>query len=111
MKHPGTTTKKFQRKIENFTCQNCGFKVTGNGYTNHCPNCLWSRHVDINPGDRAGACGGLMEPVNLELRKKQYIITHRCQKCGLESKNRPAENDNSNALLNLAGTLAKKAMF
>ena len=26
--------------------------MKGNGYTNHCPKCLWSKHVDINPGDR-----------------------------------------------------------
>jgi len=44
--------KKFQKRIENFTCEKCGLFVKGTGYTDHCPNCLWSKHMDINPGDR-----------------------------------------------------------
>ena len=51
---------RFTRVVEDFTCGQCGAAVTGDGYTNHCPLCLWSRHVDINPGDRAAECGGLM---------------------------------------------------
>ena len=49
----------FIRKTEDFICEHCGREVRGNGYTNHCPYCLWSKHVDINPGDRAAGCGGL----------------------------------------------------
>ena len=39
-----------------------GKKVEPLGYTsrNHCPFCLWSLHVDENPGDRACECGGEM---------------------------------------------------
>ena len=44
----------FTRKVEDFTCEHCGREVHGNGYTNHCPHCLHSKHVDVNPGDRAG---------------------------------------------------------
>ncbi|MBR6751902.1 MAG: RNHCP domain-containing protein, partial [Alphaproteobacteria bacterium] len=44
--------KQFVKRVENFTCAHCGAEVFGNGYTNHCPKCLWSRHVDNNPGDR-----------------------------------------------------------
>ncbi|HYC79501.1 MAG TPA: RNHCP domain-containing protein, partial [Candidatus Binatia bacterium] len=55
--------KLFQRTPENFVCENCGTKVSGNGYTNHCPNCLYSKHVDNNPGDRLNKCHGLMEPI------------------------------------------------
>ena len=73
--------KKFQRTIEDFVCGNCGAKVKGNGYTNHCPVCLWSKHVDIHPGDRAEACGGLMEPIAVDLEREGYRITYRCQKC------------------------------
>ena len=62
--------KQFQRKKENFVCEHCGQEVIGNGYTNHCPSCLHSKHVDINPGDRAETCGGLMEPVDLELKTR-----------------------------------------
>jgi ribosomal protein L37AE/L43A len=103
--------RKFQRKIENFTCENCGKKVKGTGYTNHCPNCLFSRHVDINPGDRGEICGGLMEPVGLEMNKNEYIILHRCKKCGAERKNHADKNDSVEALINLSETLAKRTMF
>lgn len=103
--------KKFQRKIENFTCGNCGAKVKGTGYTNHCPSCLFSKHVDINPGDRLEPCGGLMEPVGLILEKGKYVITHRCQICGQKRRNQAADNDSVEALVRLSETLAKNAMF
>ena len=52
---------------EAFTCRCCGRLVTPDGaasaHRNHCPNCLTSLHVDVEPGDRAADCGGLMEPV------------------------------------------------
>ena len=40
---------------EEFTCENCGKHVPKLGYScrNHCPYCLHSKHVDVNPGDRA----------------------------------------------------------
>src|SRR3989338_8156335 len=47
-----TTSRRFQRTKEDFTCERCGFFVRGSGYTNHCPQCLWSKHVDVNPGNR-----------------------------------------------------------
>ncbi|HNZ55449.1 MAG TPA: RNHCP domain-containing protein [Candidatus Paceibacterota bacterium] len=74
-------SSKFQRTIEDFSCAHCGFFVPGDGFTNHCPKCLWSRHVDNYPGDRANDCLGLMEPTGLELEKGQYVIVHECQKC------------------------------
>jgi len=101
----------FQRKIEDFTCAHCGAKVKGNGYTNHCPNCLWSKHVDINPGDRAEICGGLMEPVGLELKNGKYVIAHKCQTCGKLSRNQAGPSDDINALVALSQTLAKRALF
>ncbi len=73
--------RKFQRKIEDFVCENCGQFVVGNGYTNHCPKCLWSKHVDNNPGDRQNDCGGLMEPTEAFLKKGEWVLIHRCQKC------------------------------
>jgi len=93
--------KRFQRKIEDFDCENCGQKVKGDGYTNHCPVCLWSKHVDINPGDREADCGGLMEPVSIETEKDEYIITHRCKKCGHEKRNKSAQGDNFDKLLEI----------
>ncbi|MDX9856009.1 MAG: RNHCP domain-containing protein [Parcubacteria group bacterium] len=97
--------KKFQRKIEDFICKNCGTKVKGGGYTNHCPDCLWSRHVDINPGDRLSECGGMMEPIGIDQKKGNYIILHKCIKCGYEKRNRTAEGDDFDAILKVAGEL------
>lgn len=94
--------KKFSRRTENFICEHCGTEVIGNGYTNHCPNCLWSKHVDINPGDRAADCGCLMEPVSLELKNGDYIITHRCIKCGHTRKNKTSPDDNFEEILKLS---------
>ena len=94
--------KKFNRNIENFTCENCGTMVQGNGYTNHCPNCLYSKHVDINPGDRLADCGGLMEPISLEMKNGEYTIIHRCTKCGHTRRNKTSENDNFEAILKLS---------
>ena len=93
--------KKFQRRQEDFTCENCGHFVKGNGYTNHCPRCLWSQHVDINPGDRAATCHGMMKPVGVELKKGEYIILHRCVNCGFEKRNKVAKNDDFEILLKI----------
>ncbi|MDR3208951.1 MAG: RNHCP domain-containing protein [Rickettsiales bacterium] len=93
--------KRFQRKIEDFICENCGAKVAGNGYTNHCPECLCSKDVDINPGDRASACGGLMRPVAVEVGKDGFVILHECAKCGKKRRNKSAENDNFDTILKI----------
>ena len=85
--------KKFTRTIEDFICGNCGREVQGNGYTNHCPVCLWSKHVDKNPGDRAQACGGLMKPVEVVKEGKDFMILHRCVRCDFERRNRVVADD------------------
>ncbi len=95
-------SKKFTRTIENFTCGHCGKPVTGNGYTNHCPHCLYSRHVDINPGDRAATCGGLMEPVAVTRKRDDFVLLHRCMTCGFERPNRCTDADDFSALLTLS---------
>ena len=94
--------KKFKRTREDFTCEHCGKQVRGTGYTNHCPRCLWSKHVDINPGDRRAECQGLMEPVSLETKAGGYIIVHRCAKCGHEKRNKTSPNDDYEAILKLS---------
>jgi rubrerythrin len=96
--------KKFARTIEDFICGHCGAKVEGNGYTNHCPVCLWSRHVDINPGDRAETCRGLMKPVAVDIERDEYIIIHRCENCGATKRNKTVPNDNFEAIVALTKT-------
>lgn len=72
----------FVKNVEDFVCGHCGARVQGTGYTNHCPKCLWSKHVDIEPGDRREECGGMMEPIALEGTTPKYRIVHKCEKCG-----------------------------
>ena len=91
--------RRFQRKVESFTCLHCGAAVAGNGYTNHCPQCLWSRHVDVNPGDRAEDCLGLMRPVGSETKHGEHRVIHRCEVCGAVRKNKLSNDDRLEALL------------
>lgn len=93
--------KRFERRKEDFTCEHCGAEVEGNGYTNHCPKCLWGKHVDINPGDRAATCGGMMSPVSYEKKGGEFVILHRCVKCGAERKNKSAEDDDFEKIITL----------
>lgn len=85
--------KRFLKNDSGFVCQNCQKEVEPLGYTsrNHCPYCLCSLHVDIQPGDRANDCGGIMDAVSAQPDKKQgYILIHRCRKCGEIKRNKAA---------------------
>ncbi len=99
---------------DGFECVHCHVYVSsepalsGVQNRNHCPYCLWSRHLDLaRPGDRLAACKEKMKPVGLALKKtaKKYgaglgelMLIHLCQECGKVSINRIAADD-------LAGTL------
>lgn len=84
------------QKRENlgFDCENCGERVepVSNGsYRNHCPRCLYSKHVDLRPGDRRSDCRGLMKPVDLVHRSgKGYQLVHQCLTCGERKANKVA---------------------
>ncbi|KUK77762.1 MAG: hypothetical protein XD93_0107 [candidate division WS6 bacterium 34_10] len=95
-------SKKFERKIEDFVCENCGTEVEGNGYTDHCPNCLYSKHVDVNPGDRAADCGGLMIPKAVEVKSDGYKIYYNCEKCGYKHRVKSSPDDNFELILSLS---------
>ncbi|MCL4397456.1 RNHCP domain-containing protein [Patescibacteria group bacterium] len=90
---------KFIARNDPFVCEHCRKKVEpikyGGSYRNHCPYCLWSKHVDSDmPGDRANSCQGLMEPVAVTTRRTgEFVLTHRCVKCGFERFNRIAGDD------------------
>lgn len=99
-------TKQFTKVDEDFICEMCGAHVHGNGYTNHCPECLTSKHVDIMPGDRACECAGLMPAVGLETKNGEFVLVQKCQKCGHMRRNKIWENDSRKALRALsAGNL------
>ena len=95
-------SKKFQRKIEDFECENCGQKVHGDGYTNHCPNCLWSKHVDINPGDRESNCLGMMEPIGVIYRAGGYIVRQKCTRCKVVKNIKSSLKDNKDQIIKLS---------
>lgn len=90
-----------------FKCGHCkqfiGAPLTGGRHRNHCPNCLYSRHVDLkHPGDRRSDCHALMAPVGiLSRRNSEQVIIHRCLGCGKEDPNRIAADDNPILLLTL----------
>lgn len=88
--------------IEDFTCAHCGREVRGNGYTNHCPKCLWSKHVDREPGDRAESCGGMMEPIGIEGSSPSYRIVHCCGTCGATRRVSASVADDPEALARIA---------
>ena len=96
--------KKFTMKDENFVCEVCGNEVRPLGYTarDHCPKCLSSKHVDINPGDRRAECGGVLEPIAIEKAKKSdYKIIYKCNKCGMIKKNIMANDDDMDKIIDI----------
>lgn len=99
-----------------FICENCGHTVSppesGTKNRNHCPHCLFSRHVDIKTGDRRSGCRGLMEPIGIWVQKKyEWSLIHRCQRCGLIRSNRIAGDDNEVQLLSLAARAMTQLPF
>ena len=99
--------KKFQSRKEDFDCEKCGTKNIGTGFTNHCSKCLWSKHVDINPGDRAAGCEGMMEPIKIDFEKGKYIINHKCVKCGFKKRKGVEKRDEFDAVIAIVKKNAK----
>ncbi|MEM0200796.1 MAG: RNHCP domain-containing protein [Candidatus Micrarchaeaceae archaeon] len=79
-------------------CYNCNFNVKGNGYTDHCPNCLYGKHVDINPGDRKNTCKGNLKPTSTLYKNGSIIIFYKCSKCNAIKKFKEAKEDNRELL-------------
>ncbi|MBQ8192885.1 MAG: RNHCP domain-containing protein [Bacilli bacterium] len=96
--------KKFTMIDENFICENCGKSVSKLGYTarDHCPYCLYSKHLDINPGDRMNTCLGLMKPIAIEKFKNSYKIIYSCTKCKEMHKNIMANDDDFDVIISLS---------
>lgn len=99
-----------------FRCLRCGYHVSVNSILsgvvnrNHCPYCLWSRHLDLlAAGDRLSACKALMRPLGLTLKKshKKYsragsgelMLVHACIECSKVAINRIAADDDVEAIL------------
>ena len=96
--------KRFKMIDENFKCENCGHEVDKLNYTarDHCPKCLYSKHVDVMPGDRLNECHGLMKPIGIEKYKNTYKIIYKCSKCHQLHKNIMANDDNYDLIVKLS---------
>ena len=83
--------KKFTKIEEEFICDFCGKKVEKLGYTSR------------------NQCHGDLKPISVELNaKKGYVIVFRCEKCGAIRKNKAAEDDNMDLLIDLSSKQYKK---
>lgn len=95
-------SSKFKRQIEDFVCEKCGTEVKGNGFTNHCSKCLYSKHVDIFPGDRQESCGGLMKPISASENGGEWSIIHKCLKCDKQQKNKISPEDDFDKVVEIS---------
>jgi len=103
---------------QEFVCMHCGLYVgfdplfAGVQNRNHCPYCLWSRHLDWRTsGDRLSNCRAAMEPVGLSTKRGrnkyarerdgELMIVHRCSCCGELVANRVAADDSVDEILAL----------
>jgi len=107
--------------MDGFVCSHCQKfvstkKFIGTHFRNHCPYCLWSKHVDLKKSsDRQSLCHGQMEPVGLtfkhegfdkygkEKRQGELMLIHQCQDCGKININRIAADDDPQMILKIFG--------
>jgi len=96
--------KIFNMIDESFVCEHCGKNVSKLNYTarDHCPFCLYSKHVDIMPGDRQNNCHGLLRPIGIEKFKNTFKIIYKCEKCRKLHKNIIANDDDMNLIIKLS---------
>ena len=98
---------RFRPCFESFHCAHCGKEIhpegAGSQHRNHCPHCLYSLHVDEEPGDRKATCHGQMEPIGVISKGDgDWSILHLCKSCGKLSLNRALADDNPLLLMQLA---------
>ncbi len=100
----GDFMKIFTQRDEGFTCENCHKNVEKLNYTSrdHCPYCLYSKHVDITPGDRQNKCQGKLKPISIEKFKDTFKIIYMCEKCHKYHKNIMARDDNMDLIIKLS---------
>ena len=98
--------KLFSKNDNSFICENCGSNVEPLKYSSrdHCNICLYSKHVDINPGDRLNNCKGLLVPIGIEKFKDTYKIVYKCNKCNTIHKNIMANDDNMDKIIEISKT-------
>jgi hypothetical protein len=88
---------------EKYICRQCGETVNGGRYNNHCPHCLWSKHLDDKiPGDRASKCKSLMEPIGVIQKDGKWRIIHQCLSCKENTVVDSSPEDDSNLIIKLS---------
>ncbi len=90
------STPRFTHINEDFMCEHCQRQVSARKKScrNHCPFCLTSKHVDINPGDRANPCQGLLKAFGYDVTgSKGLVLLFKCEKCGEETRNVAAHEE------------------
>jgi len=111
--------KKQDNSIKkSFSCSQCSRQVPFSGFIgtehrNHCPFCLWSKHVDLKkPGDRKASCLAKMKPIGLTFKREgtdkygilkqgELMLIHECLGCDKISINRIAGDDSPERILNV----------
>ena len=88
----------FKMINENFVCENCWKKIIKHSEwsaRNHCPFCLYSKHLDEKfPWDRQSECYWLMTPVWVDYKKNKWnMVKHQCVRCWKEILNKIASDD------------------
>lgn len=100
-------TKRFTKNNESFVCISCGATVPEHPSSSrdHCNKCLIGLHVDINPGDRANSCRGILEPIGLKIRDQKQQIVYKCKSCQKKIFCIVAPDDNPELILELSTRL------
>jgi DNA-directed RNA polymerase subunit RPC12/RpoP len=95
---------QFTENNEGFTCLVCGQDVPPHPSSSrdHCTRCLTGLHVDVNPGDRMNDCGGVLEPIGLQVKGGKRQIVYRCRKCHAHVFNVVAPDDDPELIAELA---------
>ena len=88
----------FKMINEDFLCEHCGFEIKKHpewSARNHCPFCLYSKHMDDSyPWDRLSKCLWIMKPIDIDFKKNKWnMVKHKCIKCGKEILNKIAPDD------------------
>ena len=106
----------YDTAVKSFQCLHCHKEVfieslIGTANRNHCPCCLWSKHVDLaKSGDRKSLCQAGMEPIGLTFKQEgrdkrgnprqgELMLIHQCAKDGKFSINRVAGDDDPEVMI------------
>ncbi|SEK98796.1 RNHCP domain-containing protein [Nonomuraea pusilla] len=102
-----STTHPSRPVPKTFPCVRCGLTVTASGPDgtprNHCPSCLHSLHVLDAVEGGPSECRSRMAPISIAvLRTGDWMVIHRCARCGELTSNPICPDDNQLILMRMA---------